>query len=56
MSKDDLKKDLEKSLKAGNGPLIARFILACLSDAVPAGGGVISGISGAWAEKEQEKN
>lgn len=51
--KAKLKKDLEEALAGGAGPKVARFVLACLS-AIPAVGGAIGGIGGAWSEAEQE--
>jgi hypothetical protein len=51
-SSDDLRKELEAALAAGNGPKVARFALQALG-AVPIVGGMIGGTAGAWSEKEQ---
>lgn len=51
--KEKLKKEIDEALKAGAGPKLARFALACLS-AIPFAGGAIGGVAGAWSEKEQD--
>lgn len=50
---ENLKKEMEDSLKSGLGPKIARYALAALG-AVPVAGGAISGIGSAWSEHEQK--
>lgn len=52
---DDLKNELEDTMKSGAGPKVARFALACLSGLVPFAGGALGGGAGAWSEAEQEK-
>lgn len=47
-----LEDELKNALNGGAGPKISRFVLACLSG-IPVAGGVISGVGGAWSEKEQ---
>ena len=51
-SSDKINEELDKALKSGVGPGIARYALACLGG-IPFAGGAISGVSGAWSEKEQ---
>ena len=47
-----LRKEMDDALAAGMGPKIARFALQALG-AIPVVGGAISGVAGAWSEKEQ---
>jgi hypothetical protein len=49
---EELRKRLEEAMKAGSGPKVARFALACLGS-VPVAGGAIAGAGAAWSEKEQ---
>ena len=50
--RDGLQRDLDVALSKGNGPIAARYALACLG-AIPFVGGAIAGVSGAWSETEQ---
>src|SRR6266850_3666573 len=51
--REELSREIEEALRAGNGPKVARFALACLGGLIPFGGGVVSGTAGAWSESEQ---
>lgn len=53
-NEEELRKQIEEALRGGAGPKVARFALACLS-AIPAIGGAIGGIGGAWSEAEQDR-
>src|SRR2546422_2043314 len=46
--------ELTEALRAGIGPKVARFALACLGG-IPGIGGVFGAGAGAWSEAEQEK-
>lgn len=50
---DQLRSEIESAVNGGYSPLLGRFILACLS-AIPAVGGAIGGVAGAWSEKDQD--
>lgn len=52
--KDQLKIDLENSLKNGVGPRAARLALSILGGMIPGAGGLVSGAASAWSEKESE--
>lgn len=52
--KEDIKKELEDSIKNGYGPKVARFALSFISGLVPFGGGAIGGLASAWSEKESD--
>lgn len=51
----EIKKQIEDDLKAGSGPKVVRFALACLSGLIPFAGGAVGGIGGTWSEAEQDK-
>lgn len=50
---ESLRQGMDDALAAGMGPKIARFALQSLG-AIPIIGGAISGVAGAWSEKEQD--
>lgn len=50
--KNEIQEELNRALSDHKGPALARFALAALSG-VPVAGGFLSGIGGAWSEKEQ---
>lgn len=52
--KENIKKELEDSLKSGFGPKAARMALSFIGGLVPVAGGAISGAASAWSEKESE--
>lgn len=51
--REELSREVEETLRSGNGPKIARFALACLGGLIPFGGGAVSGAASAWSESEQ---
>ena len=53
-SLDNLREEMEKALRGGTGPKLARFALACLSG-VPFVGGALGGVAGFWSEAEQAR-
>ena len=50
----NLREEMEKALRGGAGPKLARFALACLSG-VPFVGGALGGVAGFWSEAEQAR-
>lgn len=53
-SSDSLRDEMEKALRGGAGPKLARFALACLSG-VPFVGGALGGVAGFWSEADQAR-
>ena len=53
-STDSLREEMEKALRGGAGPKLARFALACLSG-VPFVGGAFGGVAGIWSEADQAR-
>jgi hypothetical protein len=51
---DSLREEMEKALRGGAGPKLARFALACLSG-VPFVGGALGGVAGFWSEADQAR-
>lgn len=54
VDKDKLRRDLDEAMSSGAGPKAARFALAVLSGLVPIAGGIVSGASEVWSEREEE--